>query len=403
MARARDAKMVGYHNPSEDEDSDGSGYSEPGLKGGCCRTKSGSPKRGCAYWCASCCCLCFFCIGLPALAVFVLACLFMDPLAEAEVEKVGPEVLGVDTTVDSVDVAAFSPQSSISGLVIGSPPGYPEDFVTLGHGAFGVNFLSLVEAPFELAPLEIEELSVHSLTVRWDQRADGDSNARGILSHIQQVVPMSNDTEGAGDLIHRLTSKMVLDVFELEDITAAVGLLPFTEWTGALTYHIDRVRVTGVGRKQDGVYLYDLLSVLAHAVICAAIEAAPANIRENMVRSVGHFLQRELDFEDMLLLNSTGGWVDIFTPVVKSPFLLGELATGIGIADKLATAGVHAAGLEAQAGLGVAGTSAKTGVGTATQSAETGINIAETSVETGIHTAAQTAEGYLAAAIPSTR
>lgn len=369
MRLARKAKL-GYDAAKDDSDSDWS--------------ESGQPSRRCGPT-RSCCCLLFCCIVLAAPVASFYFWLYAESVVADEVEQVGEDVLGVETSVNSVHLTAFS-KSSIESLVIASPPGYEGEFLSMREGEFSVGLLSMVEGPLQLAPVEIESISASVFKVQWEQDVTGKSNAAVILDHIQKTVPLPNMSQ---DLVHQLTSRMVLDNFELKGIDAEVSLHPLTDLTGTLSYHIDEVRVTDVGKRRDGVYLWELFAVLAHAVICAAIEAAPQNLRENMVKSAGHMLHSDLDFGGMFLLNGTGHWVDIFTPVVSSSAIVGEVVSGISAIDEALRTGIHMAAVGAES-MGVADEGAN-------QTTKSQLNATETYVKTGIHAAALAAETALQA------
>ena len=65
----------------------------------------------------------------------VVVFLWIDHLAKMGIEKGSTYALGVDTTVDSVDIGILAGRSELSGLTVSNPKGFQTShFLSLGNG-----------------------------------------------------------------------------------------------------------------------------------------------------------------------------------------------------------------------------------------------------------------------------
>merc|ERR1711963_1149700 len=90
-------------------------------------------------------------------------------------------------SLGSVSLAIISARSSFAQLFIGNPPGYENDFMELDYGVFDLKLWSLVRGRLLKEPYELQEMKMDGLHVNIEQRADGNSNCRIILHHLNQA------------------------------------------------------------------------------------------------------------------------------------------------------------------------------------------------------------------------
>lgn len=262
-------KLGGSDSPEEDEDS--------------CTIKC--PKSPCRICCYACGCL------FVSLVVLVLVLLLaINNVAKTAIDVVGTSALGVPVSVGSVDIALFTTRSRLSDFTIASPSGFNHDFLTLEQGVFGLSVPSLFYSPFELENMDLKNLDIHVET-----KTSGDSNAARILNHVHSTVEklgLKTKNPSLQDLTHLATKKIIVDELIFANISATFCL----EVLCFPTLTLVKVKVTDVGKKQGGVYVYEFLEIVVQALLIAALRAAPSAVGGGILPGLGHLLQYELDY-----------------------------------------------------------------------------------------------------------
>eukprot|EP00418_Pyrodinium_bahamense_P061740 CAMPEP_0179089216 /NCGR_PEP_ID=MMETSP0796-20121207/40637_1 /TAXON_ID=73915 /ORGANISM="Pyrodinium bahamense, Strain pbaha01" /LENGTH=397 /DNA_ID=CAMNT_0020786763 /DNA_START=339 /DNA_END=1532 /DNA_ORIENTATION=- len=263
--------------------------------------------------------------------------------------------------------------STISHLSIASPPGFgPDDFLELAKGSFDLNFLSLFVSPFEL-----QQLAVHDCRIAIDQKHDHDSNAYRIIEHAQKATRRNllrrHDNETLADELQMLGNKIKVETLQLTDITSKLCIHPICDTSGPVILGIRRVVVQDVGRKGEGVYLYELLEMIVHALLAAALQAAPTQLSAILARGLGSAMQSGkalLDYESLHIdvgegLIELGSWTD--KKVARSEDTPAALSSSV--ADALRNSSAALGGFFT----GLLGNAPGSSVGSASRSARSGV------------------------------
>lgn len=298
---------------SSETDSDGTecqacGKALPSNAAFCskCGTKqyqsSCNPKR----ICCCCCCCCGITILIVGCAVAALL-FFMNGWVKVAIETVGTAVLGVKVSLDSINIGLIEGRVSINDLKVTSPQGYDDRFMELGRFVFDLSPVSVLTGYFSgfMKPIVLEEVTLTNLGVIIDMSAltGGNSNVEAIVDHMNQVVGQTiapvlpstqpPSTEEVMDIgLKVMSAKVEADRIRMANISAAVSIAGWSP----IEYTLNEILIEDVGKKHDGVYVYELIEILVRSLLMAVIQAAPENIRANLAMAFGQNLARELDY-----------------------------------------------------------------------------------------------------------
>jgi len=243
------------------------------------------------------------------------------------VESVGSHLMGVGVTLEGVNFSVMQGRVSMTDLDVASPKGYSGDLLKLGRFVFDVSPLSLLwgwVSDFS-KPIELEEVSLKFVDVWIEMQTlpTPESNAQEVVANMNKKVasiakvapsvttPMP--TLSPEEDVKVSMAKIKANRVELSNITASVTLQPLAP----ISYTLQRILIEDVGKKHDGVYLYEFIEILVRAILMSVIKAAPSNIKSNLAKGFGVDLWRELDFDSMDLdmghglekMGEFSGWV----------------------------------------------------------------------------------------------
>ena len=226
------------------------------------------------------------------LLVIGLAVLYftINAMIASEIESAATDALGVETTVGSFRISLFEERTTISDLDIANPKGYDGEFLTLKHGLLGVNLGSVFSDR-----IEIKELTLKDIKLNLIQRLQG-SNVGTIIDNASG--PPSGDSsddetkssDNGGD-----DQKFIIDKVLIENVQVTFSLEPLTSAREPTKLTIDQILVHDIGRKENGVSLDQVTTIILHSIIASAAKAAPAEIpslllttMEGGLSSLGH-------------------------------------------------------------------------------------------------------------------
>jgi len=185
-------------------------------------------------------------------------------LAKAGIEKGGTYAMGVETTVDSVDIRFLNGTATMSGLKIANPEGYSRPiFLGLGKGAVALDLGSLGDELVRIPTLHLSDVELNLL------KKDGKSNYQVILDNLKRFESGANtepdpDAEGAAFVIERIVIKNI-------DVYAA--LAPIGGELTAVPISLDEIVLTDVGNP-SGVKMGELMDILVKALLSAVVNKA---------------------------------------------------------------------------------------------------------------------------------
>ena len=181
------------------------------------------------------------------------------------------DALGVDTSVGSVGIGLFKGRSTISDLQIDNPEGYKGKFLTLDEGILGVNIGSVFSER-----IEVKEISLQSIHLNLIERVGG-SNLGTILDHANSG-STDDDTSSSDSTSDADDQKFIIDLVSAKDIEITIAIEPVTSERQPTKLTIDEIVVRDIGRKENGVTLDEVSSILVRSIVGSAAKAAPGQI-----------------------------------------------------------------------------------------------------------------------------
>ena len=195
----------------------------------------------------------------------------LNTIVASEIESAATDALGVETTVGSVGIGLFKGRSTIADLQIDNPKGYTGKFLTLDEGILGVNIGSVFSDR-----IEVKEITLENIHLDLIERVGG-SNLGTILDHANSGSSDEKSSEStpasAGD-----EQKFIIDLVSVKDVEITIAMEPLTSEHQPTKLKIDQIVVRDIGRKQNGVTLDEVTSILVKSIVGSAAKAAPGQI-----------------------------------------------------------------------------------------------------------------------------
>ncbi|CAJ1327095.1 unnamed protein product [Effrenium voratum] len=261
--------------------------------------------------CSSCCCCCCGCISVLVLLAVVGVALGINALQgwlATSASAVLGATLGVPVSLGSIHLGILEGRASVRELQVGSPEGFSHDFLDLGRLVFDLAPMSLLKSRLlgsAVYAVEVEEVTVSTLRIYIEQPAgDAPSNAKVIVDHLMNALAPQPQLDpapvedGAAQALHALTSKIKADKIDFKDIGVAFCGHPSCDQAGPATYVVKEILITDVGKKEDGVFLYQLAEVVVRTLLLAVLKAVPENLRDNLLRAIGDGISYKLTHLD---------------------------------------------------------------------------------------------------------
>ncbi|CAE8692105.1 unnamed protein product, partial [Polarella glacialis] len=96
-----------------------------------------------------------------------------------------------------------------------------------------------------------------------------------------------------------MTKKIMVDKLTFHNISTKLCLHPLCDVAKPGYFWIKQVQVSNVGKKTGGVYLWELLEIIVHALLVAAVQNAPSQLGGNLAGSLGSALLKSLDYDQI--------------------------------------------------------------------------------------------------------
>lgn len=218
-------------------------------------------------------------IGVP-IGVLV----YIDVIAKSAVERGGTYALGVDTTLDSMDVGVFSGRVDMARLNIDNPAGFDTPhFLRLDDGRFAVSLGTLREDKVVAPELTLSGVSMNL------ERKHGKANYAVIIDNLKRF---ESKDEPAEKKEKKPGKRFVIERVTISDVKVQVDLLPIGGDLTRVPLHLDQVVLTNVGSESDkGVMLAELTAILTKAILAAVVEKGGDLIPQDIAGELAKGLQ----------------------------------------------------------------------------------------------------------------
>eukprot|EP00442_Polarella_glacialis_P012108 CAMPEP_0115127074 /NCGR_PEP_ID=MMETSP0227-20121206/50152_1 /TAXON_ID=89957 /ORGANISM="Polarella glacialis, Strain CCMP 1383" /LENGTH=271 /DNA_ID=CAMNT_0002531029 /DNA_START=41 /DNA_END=852 /DNA_ORIENTATION=- len=148
-------------------------------------------------------------------------------------------------------------------------------------------------------PVELEEMLLTGLRVSIDQKADGDSNVKRVLEHIQLISETEESKEFAA-AIEAMKIKVRVKKIAFRDITARLCIHPSCDQHGPGYFQIKQIQLSDIGKQSpDGVQMSEVMEIIVRALVVTAIRTAPSQIGSRFMEGLGTSLLHSLDYAQM--------------------------------------------------------------------------------------------------------
>lgn len=204
-------------------------------------------------------------VAVVAVVVLIISLLMgIDYIAKVGVEQGGTYALGVNTTLDSMDVGIFSGTVEMANLTVANPPAFDTPhFLALGAGRVAVSLGSLMGDKVVVPELTLTGLSIHL------ERKGTQSNYNTIFAALKKFesAEQSNSSEA------KAGKRFVIEQVTIENVNVQVDLLPIGGELTRLPVMIERIELKNVGSDSaNGILLADVIAIVVKAILDAVVQ-----------------------------------------------------------------------------------------------------------------------------------
>ena len=224
-------------------------------------------------------------IVLIVIILLTLAVVFINSIAKSAITSAGSSVLGVPTTVSSVEIGILSGHSEITDLEIENPKDYSGTFLKLTDGILDVNLGSLLGSS-----IEVKEIAFDGIDLTFIQKLGG-SNVNVILENVKKNTASKDestkddstkdDSKDSSD-----GRKFIIDELKITKVSVAVSIEPISSATKPSVIKIKEISVKDIGKKEGGVTTDQIVSIIVQSVIHSVLEAAPGELPSVMLQGI---------------------------------------------------------------------------------------------------------------------
>ncbi len=216
-------------------------------------------------------------IGLAILLIVggVAIVMMLDSIAAETIERGGTYALGVETTVDAVDIDLGGElHAGLSGLEIANPPGFESPrFFALGAGGLEFPLGSIMSDSVEVPEILLEGIEINL------ERSGGNTNYGVILDSLARFE--SGETEQAeGEEGGKV---FVVRRIVLRDISSTIDLIPIGGDSTRVSFQIPEIVIEDLGNETSTADLFGIvIKTLLTAVLNNAGGLLPADMLEDL-------------------------------------------------------------------------------------------------------------------------
>lgn len=190
----------------------------------------------------------------------------IDSVAKTAIENGGTYAMGVETTVDSVDVGLSKGTFDLAGLKIANPAGFKEArFLTLDAGGVAVDAQSLRQPVIDLPTLALSGLTVNL------EKSGGSANYTKILDNLKKL------TSGSPAGSSSPQNKFIVREVDISKVVVNADVLGLGPVSPRISIPIHEIKLSNVGKGQGGVgdtgvTFEQLASIIVQAVLRSAVD-----------------------------------------------------------------------------------------------------------------------------------
>jgi len=210
----------------------------------------------------------FIGVGILLVVFSVVVALFLGPIIKTAVQVAGPQVAGVDITLDKATVNLLSGHIKFEGFVIGNPAGFKTpSAMELGRFVIAVQMRSLFTDT-----IVIKQIHIDGAQVTYEQGLRGSN-----LGDLQKNLTPSEEKSSSEkenvkkEMSDQVVKKVIIEDFLFENGKMSVSL---TMAGGKkMTVPLPEIHLENIGKKDGGTSLKEATHQIFRAITQSAGKA----------------------------------------------------------------------------------------------------------------------------------
>ena len=218
----------------------------------------------------------------------------LDSIVRTGIEKGGSHVLGVNTTVDALNLSLINGHLTIDGLTINNPEGLQAPYL-MKSGHFE---LQLEPASLLTETISLQKFEISGLTIVIEQQLSG-NNISAILANLKRF--KSNEKTDKKEK-QPGGKKLKIDRVLINNIEAQLKLAPELGIISVKKIKIPRIELTRVtSDNANGILISELFSRLFPLIVAEVLNHGEGIIPDNLFKDL------KVDVTDVAQLLGEGG------------------------------------------------------------------------------------------------
>jgi len=211
-------------------------------------------------------------IGIALVVLFVVAALFLGPIIKGAVETIGPQVAGVDITLEKAGVNLFSGNVTLKGLIIGNPEGFKTpSLMELNQFVVDLDMGSLFTDT-----LVIKKIHIDGPQITYEQ-ALRSSNVSTLQKNLapDEKAPAEEPEEKMAKKKKAPAKKVVIEDFLFENgkVNVSITLAGGKQ----LTVPLATIHLEDIGKASDGASITEVVNEVFGAITKSVGQAVAAS------------------------------------------------------------------------------------------------------------------------------
>ncbi|MBG83672.1 MAG: hypothetical protein CMJ40_03885 [Phycisphaerae bacterium] len=198
------------------------------------------------------------------LLLIIALYLSVDAIARYAIRTEGSSLMGVETSVESVDLGIFRNSTTITGLSIANPKGFKRDYLLQVEDFYIESNLSkFLSSDIDIPLVRLSEMNFDL------EQIDDRLNVTEVVDHVAKDVSSQDDTDNSGSV------KLNIRRLEIDDITLTAEGKIVNIAGGSLTAQIPKIALADIGTESDSDQIIGQLVGVMMKILVQHIAANP--------------------------------------------------------------------------------------------------------------------------------
>jgi len=239
-------------------------------------------------------------IGVVLLLVILVAIAWfmIDRLAKSGIEKGGTYALGVDTTLQDIDISLWGGTLKMQGLRVANPADYETPHL-MNSGTFdvGLDTGTLTSDTVVLNKFELDGMDVYI------EQKGGTNNVSVVMDHVKKLggeakkpsdgeepQPRPEEKPKEEPKAEKPGKRVKVDRIVIRNVVAHVRAPGLSAVAGDVTIRVPEIILTDVASDEGGVAMTQLMGQIVTAIMAAIVEQGgdilPKDLAENLTKDI---------------------------------------------------------------------------------------------------------------------